>query len=292
MATRSVSYQADTAQFLDPLLLMSEVRRESGRRISFLIAEKSMKRKFIGQAARLMQSISVVRAQDMARNGTGTVMVDKDDPCTLIGTDTHFKKEFESRMQIMLSREYGNVCAEIVEVIDDTHLRLKKELNKKATDQLIAKGQPTRFKCLPHVDQTRMYSSVYQKLKEGGSLGIFPEGGSHDRTDLLPLKAGVSIMALGAISANPDLKLAIVPVGLSYFHPHRFRSRAVVEFGSPIAIPREHVRMFEQGGDDKRTAINKVMDLVVDGLKSVTVRAPDVETLMVSTSEWWRGECV
>jgi glycerol-3-phosphate O-acyltransferase/dihydroxyacetone phosphate acyltransferase len=126
-----------------------------------------------------------------------------------------------------------------------------------------------------------MYSSVYQKLKEGGCIGIFPEGGSHDRTDLLPLKAGVSIMALGAISSNPDLKLRIVPVGLSYFHPHKFRSRAVVEFGSPIEIPKEFVEEFEKGGDDKKSAVGKVMDLVVDGLKSVTVRAPDYETLMV-----------
>lgn len=41
-----------------------------------------------------------------------------------------------------------------------------------------------------------MYRHVYQRLKEGGIIGIFPEGGSHDRPDLLPLKAGVSIIAL------------------------------------------------------------------------------------------------
>lgn len=28
------------------------------------------------------------------------------------------------------------------------------------------------------------------------SIGIFPEGGSHDRPELLPLKAGVTLMAL------------------------------------------------------------------------------------------------
>lgn len=126
-----------------------------------------------------------------------------------------------------------------------------------------------------------MYSAVYQKLTEGGCIGIFPEGGSHDRTDLLPLKAGVSIMALGALSANPDLRLRIVPVGLSYFHPHRFRSRAVVEFGSPIEVPKEFVQDFEKGGEFKKSAIGEMMELVVDGLKSVTVRTPDFETLMV-----------
>lgn len=120
---------------------------------------------------------------------------------------------------------------------------------------------------------------------DGGCIGIFPEGGSHDRTDLLPLKAGVSIMALGALSANPSLRLRIVPVGLSYFHPHKFRSRAVVEFGSPIEIPKEFVEDFEKGGEMKRGAISGMMELVVDGLKSVTVRAPDYETLMVSFSQ-------
>lgn len=43
-------------QFLDPLLLASEVRRGSGRRVAFLIAEKSIRRRFIGSAARLLQS--------------------------------------------------------------------------------------------------------------------------------------------------------------------------------------------------------------------------------------------
>ncbi len=134
---------------------------------------------------------------------------------------------------------------------------------------------------LPHVDQTKMYTSVYERLKEGGSVGIFPEGGSHDRTDLLPLKAGVSIMALGALSSNPESRLRIVPVGLSYFAPHRFRSRAVVEFGSPIEIPKEYVADFERGGEDKRKAIAATMDLVVHGLQAVTVRTPDHDTLML-----------
>lgn len=88
-------------------------------------------------------------------------------------------------------------------------------------------------------------------------------------------------MALGAMSANPGLNVRIVPVGLSYFHPHKFRSRAVVEFGAPIDVPRELVGLFEQGGEGKRKAVGEAMELVFDGLKSVTVRAPDYETLML-----------
>ena len=126
-----------------------------------------------------------------------------------------------------------------------------------------------------------MYANVYQRLSEGGCLCIFPEGGSHDRTDLLPLKAGVVIMALGAMANDPNLDVKIVPVGLSYFHPHKFRSRAVIEFGRPLSVPPEQVALFKQGGEGKHQAVAFMLDLVYDGLKSVTFRAPDYETLML-----------
>lgn len=97
----------------------------------------------------------------------------------------------------------------------------------------------------------------------------------------MPLKAGVSIMALGAMANDPNCQVKIVPVGLSYFHAHRFRSRAVVEFGSAMDVPPEFVEMFKQGGTQKREAIAKFLDLIYSGLRTVTVRAPDYDTLMV-----------
>lgn len=106
-------------------------------------------------------------------------------------------------------------------------------------------------------------------------------GGSHDRTDLLPLKAGVSLMALGAMANHPEVKVKVVPVGLSYFHAHKFRSRAVVEFGSAMDVPEELIDMFKQGGPKKREAVGQLLDLIYDGLKTVTIRAPDYDTLMV-----------
>jgi glycerol-3-phosphate O-acyltransferase / dihydroxyacetone phosphate acyltransferase len=88
-------------------------------------------------------------------------------------------------------------------------------------------------------------------------------------------------MALGAMANDPTVQVKIVPVGLSYFHAHRFRSRAVVEFGSALDVPPEFVDMFKQGGAQKRDAVAKFLDLIYDSLKTVTVRAPDYDTLMV-----------
>ncbi|KAK0547253.1 Glycerol-3-phosphate/dihydroxyacetone phosphate acyltransferase [Tilletia horrida] len=304
-------------QFLDPLLLASEVRRASGRRVAFLIAEKSIKRKFVGAAARIMQSIPVARAADSAKSGSGLITVHPDDPTILLGLNTRFTKELMPKGQIQLPKFTSFASAEIVEIISDTEVKIKKPFtNDKAKAALrgevpsptangaanaAARSEKARaankndakdvgswegkkgckYKALPFIDQTMMYASVYERLAEGGSLGIFPEGGSHDRTDLLPLKAGVVIMALGAMAENPGLKVRIVPVGLHYFHADKFRSRAVIEFGAPMEVPQDSVAMFKEGGEGKKKAVGQCMDLVFDGLKSVTVRAPDYETLML-----------
>lgn len=88
-------------------------------------------------------------------------------------------------------------------------------------------------------------------------------------------------MALGAMVNNPDVKVKIVPVGMSYFHPHKFRSRAVVEFGHAMDVPEALVEEFKLGGGHKRDAVSKLLELIYDGLKTVTIRAPDYDTLMV-----------
>ncbi|KAI0318958.1 glycerol-3-phosphate O-acyltransferase [Amylostereum chailletii] len=280
-------------QFLDPILLALQVYKETRRKVHFLTAAKSMERKVVGFFTKMMASIPVVRAADNATPGTGRVYLSRDDPCLVLGIDTKFLSDFKPRMQIMLSKSVNSVVAEVVEVISDTELRVKKEFGgesgkgtnriREKTEELIAQGvNGLEYKKLAYVDQGEMYRKVYQELKEGGCIGIFPEGGSHDRTDLLPLKAGVSVMALGAMANDPTVKVKIVPVGLSYFHPHRFRSRAVVEFGSAMDVPVELVEMFKLGGPQKREAVGKLLDLIYDGLKTVTIRAPDYDTLMVT----------
>jgi len=279
-------------QFLDPLLMSLEVLRETGRRVAFLTAAKSMKRKAVGFFARQMDSIPVSRAADEAKSGTGLISLSSDDPCLIIGEGTRFKSEFAPRMQIMLSKSVNSVTAEVVEIISDTELRIKKEfvgetgkgtarVREKLAEAKEEGHNGLQFKTLPFIDQQEMYRGVYQRLKEGGCIGIFPEGGSHDRTDLLPLKAGVSIMALGAMASDPNVKVKIVPVGLYYFHADRFRSRAVVEFGTALDVPAELVEMFKEGGSRKREAVAKFLDLIYDGLKTVTIRAPDYDTLML-----------
>jgi glycerol-3-phosphate O-acyltransferase/dihydroxyacetone phosphate acyltransferase len=53
-------------------------------------------------------------------------------------------------------------------------------------------------------------------------------------------------MALAAMAATPGMNLKLIPVGLGYFHPHHFRSRAVIEFGQPIEVCSNFTSYFYQ----------------------------------------------
>lgn len=254
--------------------------------------------------------VPVARAADNAKPATGRMSLSEDDPCVVVGHGTRFLAEFSPRMQIMLPKSAGAFVAEVTEVLSDDRLRIKREFGgesgkgtariREKLVELRASGQEgLEFKKIPYVNNEETYQYVYEALSNEGCIAIFPEGrwlvlrsyrrysnlhagGSHDRTDLLPLKAGVSVMALGAMANNPNLKMKIVPVGLSYFHPHKFRSRAVVEFGNAMDVPPELIEKFKLGGTHKREAVGKLLDLIYDGLKTVTIRAPDYDTLMVT----------
>lgn len=198
-------------QFVDPLILFRVIRNEAKRRVAFLIAAKSLKRKWVGLFSRQMGSVGVGRALDETRPAKGRVYLpDPDnDPTLLKGVDTNFKSDDFQIGGLVVLPSVKNVAAnaEITEVMSTTELRLKKpfkgsvalkqltgrgsdDIDEKSEEQIAAgrNEQGTKFKVAPKIDQTAVYDSVFAKLKAGGCVGIFPEGGSHDRTELLPLK--------------------------------------------------------------------------------------------------------
>ena len=73
--------------------------------------------------------------------------------------------------------------------------------------------------------------------------------------------------------------MKIVPCGMNYFHAHKFRSRAVVEFGNPIDIPKHLIELYRSG--ERREAVGQLLDTVYQALVAVTVTSPDYDTLML-----------
>ncbi|CAI4056238.1 hypothetical protein SUVZ_02G1050 [Saccharomyces uvarum] len=265
-------------QFVDPVILMGEVKKSLNRRVSFLVAENSLKQPAIGFLASFFMAIGVIRPQDNLKPARGTIRVDPEDYKRLIGHDTHFLTDCAPRGLIALPKSMGFV--EIQSIESDTCLTLRKEFKMAKSEVKNTLLNGTVYKYADKVNQSCVYHRVFEHLAHNNCIGIFPEGGSHDRTDLLPLKAGVAIMALGCMDKHPDANVKIVPCGMNYFHPHKFRSRAVVEFGDPIEIPKELVAKYHNP-ETNRDAVKELLDTISKGLQSVTVTCSDYETLMV-----------
>jgi glycerol-3-phosphate O-acyltransferase/dihydroxyacetone phosphate acyltransferase len=93
------------------------------------------------------------------------------------------------------------------------------------------------------------------------------------------LIAGFAVMALSTSVAIPDIDFQIVPCGMHYIHGHKFRSRAGVEFGAPIKIPRTLVDRYRNGEENK--AASELTGIVYRSLKNIVLNDQDPSLLAV-----------
>ncbi|KAJ2452448.1 Glycerol-3-phosphate/dihydroxyacetone phosphate acyltransferase, partial [Coemansia sp. RSA 2337] len=173
IAERNAHLIPRTGPFVDPVILLMH----AVRRVYFLVAAASMRRRFIGFYGRCMRGISVERQQDLAKTGTGRIRVDDryGEPTLITGLGTRFLAEIKAGMKVALPKGVGE--AKVVEVLSDSQLVVAKEMKELAAMELLTRADGTSFKVVPHVDQDEMFHSVYQRLNNGECVGIFPEGG-------------------------------------------------------------------------------------------------------------------
>lgn len=82
------------------------------------------------------------------------------------------------------------------------------------------------------VDNSKAFEACHEALRRGDVIVLFPEGKTHNRMRVEPLKTGLARIALDAAAADVDVQ--IVPIGLNYLVRHAFRSDVHVAFGQPI----------------------------------------------------------
>lgn len=130
------------------------------------------------------------------------------------------------------------------------------------------------------------FAVARELLKTGGAIAIFPEGVSHDKPQLQPLKTGAARIALGAVSSGKDpasLDLQIVPVGLFYTEKTTFRSEALLHFGE--AFPVLPVELGDDG-HPPREAVRELTEKIETALREVTLNAEsDAEIAVARIAE-------
>lgn len=129
---------------------------------------------------------------------------------------------------------------------------------------------PVYRKMDPGVDTSRnveMFSAVAAALAAGEAICLFPEGTSHARGRLEPLRTGAARMVLNSGAAGHPV--TIVPVGLNFDALARFRSRASAVFGRPV----DYADLVESYGDDDAAAVRTLTDRIEQRLKRLMVEA-------------------
>ena len=122
----------------------------------------------------------------------------------------------------------------------------------------------------PGADTSRnveMFSAVEAAFGEGEAVCLFPEGVSHDRGRLDPLRTGAARMALASTARGHQVN--IVPVGLNFERMASFRSRVTVVFGRPFGCD-DILRTY---GSDQPRAVHDLTNRMSDALRRLMVEA-------------------
>lgn len=122
------------------------------------------------------------------------------------------------------------------------------------------------------------FERLFAALGAGETIGIFPEGLSHDASQLARFKTGAARIALGARARHPGLAVRLVPCGLTYITPQRFRSSVLVQFGPALEPAELEDEAFRT---DARAAALELTARMEARLRALTVNAEDWETLRV-----------
>jgi glycerol-3-phosphate O-acyltransferase/dihydroxyacetone phosphate acyltransferase len=127
------------------------------------------------------------------------------------------------------------------------------------------------------------FNAARQLLTRGVTIGICPEGVSHDEPRLKPLKTGAARIALAAAASDDAMDLKIVPVGLYYTEKTTFRSSALLYFAEGLPVKRVAL---EPDGTPPREAVRELSDQIETALREVMLHAEQEEALsLISRAE-------
>lgn len=125
-----------------------------------------------------------------------------------------------------------------------------------------------------------VFAAARKLLARGGTIGICPEGVSHDEPRLRPIKTGAARIALAAISTGEVSELKIVPAGLYYTSKTKFRSAVLLYFGKPLEV--EPVEL-EADGNPPRAEVRELSNRIESALREVMLDAEHEEALHTIT---------
>ncbi|MBC8244374.1 MAG: 1-acyl-sn-glycerol-3-phosphate acyltransferase [Verrucomicrobia bacterium] len=110
-----------------------------------------------------------------------------------------------------------------------------------------------------------------ENLAKGLPMGIFPEGKSHDLTQVEQVKTGAARIAQQAVELAGGKPVWIVPLGINYEEKPRFRSRVWVAVGETV----DATAWFAEHAGNEKQAMRQLTLTLDERLKAVVVHLDD-----------------
>ena len=116
-----------------------------------------------------------------------------------------------------------------------------------------------------------IFEKCFKILNRKETLIIFPQGGHSRDRNIKPLSKGFTRIVFGALEQNPDLEIAVLPVGITYQNSSSYPSKVAVKFGEVIDSNKIY------SNNEKTKAVTILKQEVSNQLKKLTVHIPDDE---------------
>lgn len=115
---------------------------------------------------------------------------------------------------------------------------------------------------------TEVFNDCYDILNKQRALMIFPEGSHDRRRTVRPISKGFTRIIFGALNTYPNLKIHIIPVGVTYQNSSQFPCKVAIHYGSPILANELY------NPKEVNKSVNAVKEAVSNQLKKISVHIP------------------
>ncbi|PQJ23040.1 lysophospholipid acyltransferase family protein [Tenacibaculum sp. SG-28] len=115
-----------------------------------------------------------------------------------------------------------------------------------------------------------IFNKCEKLLKKNEAILIFPEGSHNKKRTIRPLSKGFTRIIHQTLEHNPETKIYVIPIGITYQNPSEYPLKLAVNIGTPICANSS----YEQ---DQFTSVKYLKSEVSKQLEGLTVHIKDDE---------------